>query len=211
MGRGKTKTVIPPAGARGATGPQGIQGPIGPEGPPGSGGTVDWGDVGGVLADQIDLDTALAGKAATVHTHVLADTTGLVAALAGKAATAHTHAPADVTGTAVITTDARLSDARTPLAHVHPQSDVTGLAASLAAKQDVLVSGTNIKTINGASVVGAGDLVVTGALPDLVVTKLSATANQTIAAGYGAIVPDEYEIANTVEVEIANGGILEIS
>src|SRR3990172_1773952 len=32
----------------------------------------------------------------------------------------HSHAPSEVTGTAVITTDSRLSDARTPVAHTHP-------------------------------------------------------------------------------------------
>jgi hypothetical protein len=57
-----------------------------------------------------------------------------VPGLAGKANTSHTHAPSDVTGTAVITTDPRLSDARTPTAHSHPTSDVTGLDAALAGK-----------------------------------------------------------------------------
>ena len=38
---------------------------------------------------------------------------------------------------------------------------VTG-ANILASKQDTLVSGTNIKTINGSSVLGSGNLVVTG-------------------------------------------------
>ena len=41
-------------------------------------------------------------------------------------------------------------------------ADVPGLTAALDAKQDDLVSGTNIKTINGASVLGSGDLVVSG-------------------------------------------------
>jgi hypothetical protein len=51
----------------------------------------------------------------------------------------------------------------------HPQyaTDI-GLAAGLAAKQDTLVSGTNIKTINGASVLGAGDLVIGGGTGDVV-------------------------------------------
>lgn len=34
--------------------------------------------------------------------------------------------------------------------------------ADLALKQDLLVSGTNIKTINGSSVLGSGDLVISG-------------------------------------------------
>jgi hypothetical protein len=39
-------------------------------------------------------------------------------------------------------------------------ADVAGLQDALDAKQATLVSGTNIKTINGASVLGSGDLVV---------------------------------------------------
>jgi hypothetical protein len=40
-----------------------------------------------------------------------------------------------------------------------PQSKITGLSGALTAKQDVLVSGTNIKTINGTSLLGSGDIV----------------------------------------------------
>lgn len=36
---------------------------------------------------------------------------------------------------------------------------------ALAAKQDTLVSGTNIKTINGSTVLGSGDLTVSGSMP----------------------------------------------
>ena len=43
------------------------------------------------------------------------------------------------------------------------QAKVQGLSDSLTSKQTALVSGTNIKTINGASVLGSGDLVVSGA------------------------------------------------
>ena len=35
-----------------------------------------------------------------------------------------------------------------PSAHTHLQSEITGLPAALSNKQDVLVSGNNIKTIN---------------------------------------------------------------
>ena len=50
--------------------------------------------------------------------------------------------------------------------HTHAISDVTNLQTSLDGKQAALVSGTNIKTINGSSVLGSGDLVVSGAAPD---------------------------------------------
>jgi len=43
------------------------------------------------------VDTSLAGKANTSHTHVIADTTGLQTALDGKAALVHTHVLADIT------------------------------------------------------------------------------------------------------------------
>ena len=41
-------------------------------------------------------------------------------------------------------------------------ADVKGLVALLSGKQATLVSGTNIKTVNGASLLGEGDLVVSG-------------------------------------------------
>lgn len=66
------------------------------------------------------------------HTHTTAQVTGLDTTLAGKAASDHTHTIAQV----------------------------TGLQDGLDAKQATLVSGTNIKTINGDSVLGSGDLVV---------------------------------------------------
>jgi hypothetical protein len=95
-----------------------------------------------------NLTTDLAGKAASIHQHAIADTTGLQTALDGKAAASHNHddryyteseintllagkqasgsyapasgiAPSAITGTAVITTDSRLSDARTPTTHNH--------------------------------------------------------------------------------------------
>lgn len=48
-----------------------------------------------------------------------------------------------------------------PTVHAHPESEVTNLVSDLAAKQATLVSATNIKTINGVSVLGSGDLVIT--------------------------------------------------
>lgn len=49
-----------------------------------------------------------------------------------------------------------------PQAHNHVISDVTNLQTSLDAKQATLVSGTNIKTVNGNSLLGSGDLVISG-------------------------------------------------
>jgi hypothetical protein len=58
-------------------------------------------------------------------------------------------------------------------------SSQTDLQNALNAKQATLVSGTNIKTINGSSVLGAGDLVVSGGVT-------SVTASLPISSSGGA-------------------------
>jgi hypothetical protein len=96
------------------------------------------------------------------HTHAISDVTGLQTALDGKAASSHTHGnitnagaigstanlPLITTTSGVVTTgtfgstantfcqgnDARLSDARTPLAHIHAIADVTNLQTTLDGK-----------------------------------------------------------------------------
>lgn len=39
---------------------------------------------------------------------------------------------------------------------------VTAIGTAIKGKQDSLVSGTNIKTINGSSLLGGGDMVISG-------------------------------------------------
>jgi hypothetical protein len=77
-----------------------------------------------------NLANDLAGKAAASHTHTITNVTGLQTALDGKQASgsyapATGIAPSAITGTAVITTDSRLSDARTPTSHTHDASAIT--------------------------------------------------------------------------------------
>jgi len=47
-----------------------------------------------------------------------------------------------------------------------PQADVTNLTTDLATKQATLISGTNIKTVNGNSLLGSGDVVISGGVTD---------------------------------------------
>jgi hypothetical protein len=68
---------------------------------------------------------------------------------------AHTHVQANITGLVVALND------KAALVHNHVIADITGLAAALAAKQDALVPGTTIKNINGESLVGSGNIIVT--------------------------------------------------
>lgn len=74
----------------------------------------------------------------------------LTSGLTGKANASHSHAPADITGTAVITSDPRLSDARTPTAHSHPASDISN---STATGRSVL---TAVDAAAARSAIGAG-------------------------------------------------------
>jgi hypothetical protein len=83
----------------------------------------------------------------------------------------------------------------------------SGLAAS---KQDTLVSATNIKTINGASVLGAGDLTVSGAMPHLVGSIISQTTDESIATNIGVIIPITYKITGTSVLTIAGTGLMQI-
>lgn len=78
-------------------------------------------------------------------------------------------------GYKVDTNDSRLSDARTPTAHSHSISDVTNLQTTLDGKQATLQSGTNIRTVNGNSLLGSGDIVVggTGAIDNTVTQNSS--------------------------------------
>lgn len=69
------------------------------------------------------------------------------------AAAAHAHAYNTLTG---------IPSTFTPAAHSHPQSEITNLVSDLSGKQATLVSATNIKTINGSTILGSGDLVVSG-------------------------------------------------
>ena len=125
-----------------------------------AGGTsaATWGGITGTLSAQTDLGSALSGKVAsndarlsdartpTTHAHAEADIANLATDLAGKAATAHAHAPSDVTGTAVVTADARLSDARTPTSHGHGPSEITGTAVVTA---DSRLSDARVPTSHG--------------------------------------------------------------
>ena len=53
-------------------------------------------------------------------------------------------------------------DAKAAVSHTHAVSDVTNLQTTLNGKQNLLVSGTSIKTLNGESLLGSGDITVSG-------------------------------------------------
>ena len=79
---------------------------------------------------ETEIDDKLSGLPVSGHTHTIANVTNLQTTLDGKQASgsyapATGIAPSAITGTAVITTDSRLSNARTPLTHTHDASEIT--------------------------------------------------------------------------------------
>ena len=99
-------------------------------------------DVSG-LQTALDLKQAAGSYAAASHTHTSSQITDFSSAVAA-AAPSTTNASLLTSGTldaarlpasVVLTSDSRLSDARTPVSHIHSISDVTGLQTALDAKQ----------------------------------------------------------------------------
>lgn len=66
--------------------------------------------------------------------------------------------------------------------HTHVIGDVTGLQTALDGKQATLVSGTNIKTVNGNSILGAGDLTISGGFTLFEESFSNAAPNATVPA-----------------------------
>jgi len=83
--------------------------------------------------------------------------------------------------------------------------------ALLNTKQDTLVSGTNIKTLNGESVVGSGDLELsggaTGGGTDKVFWEndLIVSSDYTITAGKSAVSAGDITINTGVTVTVPDG------
>ena len=114
-----------------------------------SGASVD--DSGNITATNLSGtntgDQDLSGKADVSHTHVIADITDF-----------GSYAPA------LGVDDNYVTDAeKTKLANLSGTN--TG-DQDLSGKQDVLVSGTNIKTVNSSSLLGSGNLVISGGITD---------------------------------------------
>lgn len=124
---------------------------------------VAWGGVTGTLSNQTDLQTALDGKVdentaitGATKTKITYDSKGLVTA----GADATTADIADSTNKRYVT-DSQLTVIGNTSGTNTGDNAVNSLYSGLAAsKQDTLVSGTNIKTVNSTSLLGSGNISV---------------------------------------------------
>jgi hypothetical protein len=132
--------------------------------------SVTWGDITGTLSDQTDLQSALDAKQATLVSGTNIKTINSTSLLGSGNVAVEPTITAGTTsqyyrGDKTFQT---LDKSAVGLSNVDNTSDVnkpvsTAQATAIAAKQDTLVSGTNIKTINSTSLLGSGDIVIGGA------------------------------------------------
>lgn len=156
------------------------------------GGTTSWGSITGTLTSQTDLNTALLAKVTgnasitgATKTKITYDSKGLVT----SGADATTADIADSLNKRYVT-DAQQTiignTSGTNTGDNATNSQYSGLAAS---KQDTLVSGTNIKTINSTTLLGSGNI-TTGSVTSVGVsmpTAFTVTNSPIISSGTIAI------------------------
>ena len=130
----------------------------------------------GALADSAVQPSQLAGYETTVQlnsrdvanrnranhtgTQAMSTVSGLTAALDGKQPVGNYLLPSDISSFETTTQlNSRDTANRSRVNHTGTQamSTIIGLDAALTAKQDILVSGTHIKTLNGIALVGNGN------------------------------------------------------
>ena len=134
--------------------------------------TVDLSD----FVNSGELTSALSGKADKIHSHSTSDITGLDTTLSNKvtkneAIIGATKTKITYDSNGLVTGGADLVEADLPNIS---QAKITNLVSDLSSKQSSLISGTNIKTINGRSVLGSGDIEITSEEVD---AKINAKIN----------------------------------
>jgi hypothetical protein len=147
----------------------------------GSGGTT-WGSITGTLSSQTDLQTALDGKVdenaaitASTKTKITYDSKGLVTAGADLSAS---DIPSGIDASKIST--GVISNAE--FDYLNGLTD--NIQTQFTGKQQTLVSGTNIKTVNSNSLLGSGDVAVQATLVSGTNIK---TINSTSLLGSGDI------------------------
>lgn len=147
------------------------------------------GAVAGVLtaADKVKIDGVAAGATANNNTDSLPEgATNLYFTVARVLASALTGLSV-LTGGPVVSTDSVLA------AFGKLQAQINSLTTAVDGKQAQLVSGTNLKSINGNSLLGAGDLSVGGLTNpmttegDIIVAGAAGVPTRRAAAGAGTM------------------------
>lgn len=205
-------------GARGSTGPKGDTGPVGPTGATGKNGkngdglgvenithldlavgdpTVNYSNVGGArLTKQGQIVAAGQQYDVTVYDEmpILPGENVTIAAdsahkgIVINAATSAVKSVNGKTGTVVLKTSDLENNSNYVTTSYHDNS-----------KQDTLVSGTNIKTVNNQSLLGSGNITISGGVESV----NGKTGAITLAAGNNVTIN---ESGNTLTINASGGG-----
>lgn len=113
----------------------------------------EWGDIGGSLSDQTDLQSALNGKAALSHTHSTSDVTGLDSALSGKQ-----PLDSDLTAIAGLATTGLIARTGTGTAAARTitgTGDITVNNGNGVTGNPIIAAGSNLARLNAAQTFSA--------------------------------------------------------
>lgn len=208
-------------GATGAAGPQGIKGDQGIQGAPGAAGNgiasiVRTSGTGAPGTTDTYTITFTNATTATFTVYNGANGTGSIASVSATGPLASTGGSnptislvQDSNNRLVTDSEKAAWNAKQPagsysvVGHVHLTTDVTGLESTLNAKQATLVSGTNIKTVGGANIVGSGNVdsfdINGGTIDGTVIGGSSAAAGSftTLSASGNATVSGTAKVGTT--------------
>lgn len=113
----------------------------------------------------------------------------------GAVSTVNNQGPDGSGNVALTAADIPASDNQSVQAHItDAESDISDINTALSGKQDTLVSGTNIKTVNGASLLGSGNIATGNAFTVTLASASWSNNAQTVsnalflASGYSYIV-----------------------
>ena len=178
-----------------------------------------WGIISGALSDQTDLQAALDAKQATLVSATNIKTiNGSTVLGSGDLVVGGAAAWGAITGTLSAQTDLQsaLDGKQTSGTYATgtgtadgtntgdnaTNTQYSGLAAS---KQDTLVSGTNIKTVNGSTLLGSGNLSVSASDP------VYSPGSFTVATESWRIQGKRVNMTTTQRITVAGTGRLRVS
>lgn len=90
-------------------------------------------------------------------------------------------------------------------------SEIQEEGTPLTARSKLNFIGSAVTVTDNAGSARTDVTIVTSSTPDLLLTKRAATVDQTVTAGYSAMVAADYEIGDTFFLELADNGVMEIA
>ena len=178
----RASAAAPVQSVNGQTGAVDLSGSYAPLSHVGSGGTAHVNVVAGGAAgfmsgaDKAKLDGIAAGATAN------ADTDSLAEGASNKYFTESRVRGAVLTGLSLLSGGAITAADSVLSALGRLQKQITDALAAIAGKQDTLVSGTSLKTVNGNSLLGSGDLSISAGVQSIII----ACSDETTALTAGS-------------------------